>query len=239
MATWDLQSRRPLAETILDGLQAGIVYADDPVYPRTALMCPASGFYFACGEPRADLVAEALPEIRKRLVAKAWRNATSEAWRTALSPLLKTAACRLGFEHDGIVRELPPVPPDYQLVAMQAVLAEDWNSGSDVSGLDPWIFAIWGGPHAFESRSFGMAVLHGVQPVAFAAACAIGAGEAEVEVGTSSDFRPLGLGTISSLAFMAECTRRGLRATWTCGRDNEASIALAARLGYRPTEVTW
>jgi len=243
MDTWEYHSHRTMAETMFEGFQGGVIYADDPEQPRTALICPSNGFYFACGEPRVDLVAPVLPRLRRDLEAGpelyASLYATSAAWREALMPLFATSVCRLGFERAGELAEAPAVPPGFELSPLGAGMAAYWNPAGDRSGLDPWIFNIWGGPEEAVRRSFGFALLQGGLPIAFTAACAIGGGEAEVEVGTAIAFRRRGLATLTVLSFMAESLRRGLEPTWTCTRDNEASKALARRVGYRQTEEVW
>jgi RimJ/RimL family protein N-acetyltransferase len=234
-----MQSHRPLAQVLFDGLQDGKVYADDTERATTALICPANGFCFACGEPRAGLVRALLPELRAELPEKPELYATSAAWRTALAPLFAGSLHRLGFERDGPDGVPPALAPGLSLTAIEPWMAQRWNPADDQTGLDPWIFDIWGGPDGFAARSFGMAVLSEGQPVAFTAACAIGGDEAEVEVGTASAWRQRGLATAACRAFMAECRQRSLSPTWTCQAENTASIALAKRLGYRVTEDVW
>jgi len=239
LTQWEVRSHRPLAQVLFDGLQDGKVYADDAERPTTALICPANGFCFACGEPRTDFVRALLPELQTDLPEKPELYATSAAWRTALAPLFAGTVHRLGFDHDGR-RAVPPAPlAGLSLVPIEPWMRTRWNPAGDRSGLDPWIFDIWGGPAGFAARSFGLAILSEWQPVAFTAACAIGGGEAEVEVGTASAWRQRGLATAACHAFMAECRRRSLSPTWTCQAENTASIALAKRLGYRVTEDVW
>jgi GNAT superfamily N-acetyltransferase len=223
---------------MFEGRQDGSVYVDNLASPRTALLCPANGFYFICGEARPDLVAEVLAEVRQRLDAKPILLATSSAWRDLLEPHFPRSAPRLGFVREIQSPPAAPLPAGFKIEPMTAAMAGNW-SRPDRTGLDPWTFDIWGGPEGFTLKSFGFAVQREGLPVAFTAACAIGGGEAEVEVGTAPAFRKLGLATATCLAFFEECRRRGLEPAWTTDKTNEASISLAARLGFRPVEEVW
>jgi RimJ/RimL family protein N-acetyltransferase len=78
--------------------------------------------------------------------------------------------------------------------------------------------------------------MHEGRMASFCAACAIGGGEAEVEIATVPRFRRMGLAT-AARAFMAECRRRGLRPTWSCDVNNAASAALGRTLGFVEIEV--
>ncbi len=239
LSSWACHSHRPLAEALFEGRQGGAIFVDDAAQPHTALICPKSGFHFACGDVRADLVAETLSEMRDSLDPKAELYATSTAWREGLAKYFDRPICRLGYEHDGRAREASAPPEGFELAPITPAMASTWNPAADRSGLDPWIFDIWDGPEGFAERSFGFAVLSAGRPIAFTAACAIGGGEAEVEVGTARAWRQRGLATVTCLAFMAECRARGLTPTWTTSSDNSASIALAKRLGYTATEEVW
>lgn len=239
MEEWEYHSHRCLAEVMFEGRQDGTVFVDDPRRPRTALLCPANGFYFACGEVNAALIAETLPELRRSLDPKAFLNATTAAWKDALAPMFAHAVPRLGFVRDGSAGAASPLPPGFEMTPVTVAIASAWSRRPDRMGMDPWIFEIWGGPERFEEQSFGFAVVKDGEAVAFTAACAIGGGEAEVEVGTAAPFRRRGLATATCLAFIAECERRGLEPTWTADSSNGASLALAARLGYRATEEMW
>jgi RimJ/RimL family protein N-acetyltransferase len=75
--------------------------------------------------------------------------------------------------------------------------------------------------------------------VSFATACAIGRGEAEVEVGTAPEYRGRGLAERACRAFIEECLARGLHPAWSCTAGHVASTALARKLGFVESEEIW
>jgi RimJ/RimL family protein N-acetyltransferase len=211
----------------------GRVLVDDAASPRTALVLGASGFLFALGRPDADAVARAVPDLLEREgrieAAALW--ATSRAWEGALDGIFEKRTTRKEFRRDPRHASLRvrPLPAAHRVVPLDRAIAARLGDSAD-----DWLLRVWGGSDAFVEHSFGVAVLRGDELASFCAACAIGDGEAEVEVGTSPRERRRGLATHAALAFFADCRRRGLEPAWTCGAGNLASDRLARRLGFRP-----
>jgi RimJ/RimL family protein N-acetyltransferase len=218
---------------VLDRRMPGRVLADDPDAPQTALVLGASGFLFVLGRPDGAAVDRAIPGILEheaRIEAAAlW--ATSREWEGVLDRVFEKRTTRKEFQRDP--RRTPvvprPLPAGHRLVPLNEAIAA--RLGASV---DDWLLRAWGGAAEFVRHGFGVAVLHGDEVASFCAACAIGEGEAEVEVGTAPRQRRRGLATHAALAFFDDCRRRGLRPAWTCGASNLASDRLARRLGFRP-----
>jgi GNAT superfamily N-acetyltransferase len=218
---------------LLEDRAQGAVLVDDLSRPSTALACNASGFWFALGRVDAAMVDEAIPQLLQHSLLRQEPGtlfATSTAWADALDPLFRHAEVRNEYGPAPPRTPLAPFEPPPGLVVgpltarLAATLAE--------RGLDPWVVRIFGGPAAFERRTFGAAVLHGGRVAAFAAACAIGGGEAEVEIGTAREYRRRGLAMLAYDAFARMCERQGLRPAWTCSAANTPSVRMAAAIGY-------
>jgi RimJ/RimL family protein N-acetyltransferase len=228
-----------LLHALLEGAQEGRVFVDDPARPRLALVCPVSGFHFALGEPDTTAVQSILPSLPRGPRDDAVLFATSETWRVCLTPLFPRRVERRGYVvgyGDRTCRDAhPTLPPGFELRELDLPLALQWGQG-----LDPWVVEIHGGPEGFLRHSFGFGVLdlrHGGRLVAFTAACAIGGGEAEVEVGTAPEYRLQGLAHAASRRFQAECGNRGLHPAWNCVTENVGSARLAERLGLVEEET--
>ena len=218
---------------VIERRMPGRVLVDDRAAPRAALVLTASGFHFAIGRPDGALVDASVPEVlaREGRIESAAIWATSRAWESELDPLFEARATRKEFKRDGLRDPVSvrPLPGDCRLAPLDAAMAA--RLGDTV---DDWLVRAWGGVTGFVEHAFGVAVLRGEEIASFCAACAIGDGEAEVEVGTAPRRRRQGLATHAALAFFADCHRRGLRPAWTCGSGNRPSDHLARRLGFRP-----
>ena len=220
---------------IIDGRQPGSVFVDDTEAPRSALAFNHSGFAFALGEPRPDLVRRILPD----LMAQPWMTAeptglwcTAPAWGPALRPFFKASVSRDEFHFEPEERGPQSLPKGYRLQSLDERLAARWGDG-----LDPWVVRIWGGPARFARDAFGIGVLFGETLVAICTVCAVaghpGEVEAEIEIGTDEVHRQKGLAAAAGVAFFAQCRERGVTPAWTCDSQNLPSQRAAARLGFR------
>jgi len=97
--------------------------------------------------------------------------------------------------------------------------------------------AIFGNPEAALKHGFGLCLVR-PSPVgdkllceAFAGPRALGMIEIGVE--TREDYRRRGYATITCAALIEQCERQGYPTYWNCDKRNQASLALAKRLGYQ------
>jgi RimJ/RimL family protein N-acetyltransferase len=133
--------------------------------------------------------------------------------------------------------------------ALDAIVAQSPAGGEDVRPLDAAFLAearwqnrgfleskldqFWGDHEAFLSNGVGYAVVH---EEAIAALCfsAFVAGPVHaIDIETTPAARRKGFARSAAMAFLAECSRRGLRPHWDCMAENAASRALAEGLGFR------
>ncbi len=215
---------------VLEGRMPGQVWADDQEEPRTAIVMSDADFCLAFGEPRADLVRESLPAmIAENRAEKPELWATTDEWAAALA-FLGGHRRRNEYHFAG----LPPgagkaLPAGYRLVAIDLSVARMFEGA-----VDPWVVnTVWGGPERFVEQAFGWAVLAaGGNLASFCAVCAIGGGEAEVEIGTNPEHRRRGLALAAGAPFIEDCLARGLTPAWTCASGNAGSERLAELLGF-------
>jgi RimJ/RimL family protein N-acetyltransferase len=229
----EIHSHRALLHAALEGNQRGLVFVDELERPSCAIICPVSGFYFGLGKPDRRSLEVFLPTLQAEyLVDKCTLLATSTAWEAALDPLLPAKSDRIGFVYQPqSVANFPAgtgsPPPGFTLAPMDPATIAKWQPG-----LDPWVVEIYDGTEGFAARSFGYAILHEDRIVSFCAACGIGGGEAEVEIGTVPAYWGQGLATRVGRAFIDECRARGLTPGWNCSVGNEASRVVGRRLGF-------
>lgn len=239
IANSPMRGHLALSYAVLEG-QPGMIFADDYDQPQTALICNASGFYFAFGRPDRQAVEATLPQLIAELPPYGTALfATTEAWRMALNSLFARTTQRTAFAFEPTPTHPPQnwreqMPVGFTIALLTEDVAQRIDAGA--SGLDPWFIRIVGGPARFAAYNLGMCVLANDYIAGFCAFCAIGGGEAELEVGTDPAFRGRGLATVAGAAFIEQCRTQGLEPAYSATSGNAPSIAVAAKLGFRPTD---
>lgn len=225
----EIRSHLALAYALVEGRQGGIIFVDRVRRPRRAIYCGDSGFWFVAGEPDRSFLEEfVLPPIE--VVTALY--ATSRGWAGILDSLYGEPVRRRGFTSEGARARHTELPEGFALLPLDARLAARFSEG-----VDPWVLGVWGGVARFARESFGYGVVHDGEVVSIGTSCAIGGGEAEMEVGTDPRFRQMGLALAACSAFIDESRRRGLEPAWSCAEANVASAKLAAKLGFREIEL--
>jgi len=214
----------------------GRVFVDNPLSPQRALLWTSVGYFFLCGEPIHDpATSQALSACLTETMIPASQERgsiliTSPGWETMIDRLLPGRNLIRIFRRPFCLNSqafasltLPPLPPGFNLVPMDAGLAR----GSILA-------ATWGSAEAFARRGFGYALLHDGEIASSCAAVFASHNAVEIDIQTAEPYRRRGLALITAAAFLNECNRRGLRPNWECFWDNLPSAALAARLGFQP-----
>jgi len=210
----------PIVFSVLEGTAVGRVFVDRVDRPRCALLDVRDAFSYIAGDEKNDAFARAVmsylfdgarpSQERHSCVLVAF----TDAWRARLDELLAfkgaTRLVRKAFSFDAATA------PDFHL----------WR-GRVPEGHRMELTALTEGDARFVLR-----LTCGEEVVSECGAVVIGRGEAEADVHTAEDHQRRGLGTITASAFLEECCRRGLKPSWSCWSDREASIALAKKLGF-------
>jgi GNAT superfamily N-acetyltransferase len=232
-----------LVYEVFEKRRRGQIFVDNPASPQTALVCSASGFFFTFGRPDDRLL--------RTVIAHFWRSGidlnyttlfgSSSAWniplQRAFAPYGAQRESRLAFELKS-PPAAPVIPAGFTLRPISAALAQSILDGTGTGnfGIDPWFVRTTGGAQAYAALDLGLALMCNDQIASLCGVCALGNGEAELEVGTVPAFQGRGLATIVSAAFMQQCQARGLRPAYSCSSDNAPSIAVAHKLGYLEIE---
>lgn len=237
-----------LVYEVLEGRQPGQVFVDHMENPLTALVCSASGFFFAFGKPNKSMLEALVCRFMKRGSDENYTTlfGTNPAWNAPLQRVFAPygAICerRLAFELKSMPEE-STIPDGFTLQPITARMAHSIldGSGTDGYGIDPWFVRIAGGAETYAALNLGLALVPAGQTTSpqiasLCGVCGLGGGEVELEVGTVPAYRGRGLATIVSAAFMHQCRERGLRPAYSCSSNNAPSIAVAHRLGYVEVE---
>jgi RimJ/RimL family protein N-acetyltransferase len=200
--------------SVLLGLNPGSVWTDDAVAPSSALVLPDDGFaYLSCVGDADGFVRECgriLFEVRPRPCVEVMAAGTELEGR--LEGLFG------GRSHFAVPRLAwdPPEPEETADAGLPPGFEPAWREGPGFMELS----ALAGGAVAGACRAW------------------VWRGEAELDVHAEEAWRRRGLGAALVATFVRRCLSDGLRPRWTCWADNEASMALARRSGFRrPREV--
>jgi RimJ/RimL family protein N-acetyltransferase len=219
----DVDHNVPIVFSVLEGTAAGRVFVDDVDCvdrPRSAFVTVADAFSYVAGDETDDAFGHALVSLifgdllphqeEQELVLFAF----TDAWRARLDQLLAPKGAmrvyRKAFSFDAAHA------PDFR----------SWRSRVPAGCRMESIGLVEGDPR------FGVRLMKDDVVLSECTAVFVGRGEAEIDIHTDENHRQLGLGTLTASAFLGECSSRGLRPSWTCWPEREASIALAKRVGF-------
>lgn len=210
----------PIVFSVLEGTAAGRVFVDDAGRPRSAFVVVGGAFSYVAGDETDDAFSQALVSVifddllpsqeEQELVVFAF----TDVWRAKLDTLLTPkGAIRI---HRKAFSFGAASVPDFR----------SWRSRVPAGCRMESIGLVEGDPR------FGVRLMKDDVVLSECTAVFVGRGEAEIDVHTDENHRNLGLGTLTASAFLEECLARGLRPSWTCWPEREASIALAKKLGF-------
>jgi RimJ/RimL family protein N-acetyltransferase len=105
-----------------------------------------------------------------------------------------------------------------------------------VAGLSPesaWILRTWGSPAGLAASGHAWGAFLDEQLVAIACSFFVGEHYEDIGVVTESPHRGQGLSTACAAALCADIEGRGRQASWSTSTDNQASLRIAEKLGFR------
>ena len=210
---------------------AGRVFTDHPTHPTWAVVQEAG---FGTLYPGGDLP----PSILNQLIAdlRPQGNVLIGMWpEDARLQQLPTNADYDGWVVEFSQREAPtrPFPPIPEDLALRPIALDLFDR---LIGREMYI-AIFGSAEAALLYGFGLCLVRpssvGQKLLCEAFAGPVGLGLIEIGVDTREDYRRRGYGTITCAALIEQCERQGYPTYWNCDKQNQASLALAHRLGFR------
>jgi RimJ/RimL family protein N-acetyltransferase len=216
---------------VLEGNAAGQIFTDHPIHPTWAVL-QESGFgtLYPGGDLPPSVISQLITDLRSQgnVLVGLWPE---DARLDQLPP---------GADYDGWVvefsqrenptRPFPPLPDD---LALRPI---DLDLFDRLIGREMYI-DIFGSREAALLHGFGLCLVRpssvGQKLLCEAFAGPVALGTIEIGVDTREDFHRRGYGTITCAALIEQCEQRGYHPYWNCNKQNEASLALAHRLGFR------
>jgi len=144
---------------------------------------------------------------------------------------------------------------DFDFLHTKSALHKDWESqipgGYRLHRIDrtlmelmrdevlPYSSSYWRSAADFERHGVGFCLIHRDSIASVCYTCFAWNDHHDIDIMTIENHRGKGLALVAACAFINHCLRLGLTPNWDCWTDNQASVALAARLGFVPrVEVT-
>lgn len=227
---------------VLDGMNPGRVFVDDPGQPKSSFMSSPEGCYLA-GAPDNEIFNHALNEalfsgkIFKRSDMWLYFIVSSDAWmeqlKTVFAPRLPLPMERRHY----VCRKLTfdwhtQIPDGFVVQPITGMLLND--AKLDIPDHIPdWIQNNWGSTADFLQRGFGIVTLHGDKIVSWSVADCLSGDSCEIGIHTDPEYRQRGLAAITAAASADMAFERGLSLVgWQCSEDNLGSIKTAEKAGF-------
>lgn len=234
---------------VLEGSQAGRVFVDDPIEPRTAFMNTRGSWSYLAGDPSNAAFNRALNKaiFAREVVGEdafgLLLHCHPEGWQAVLRDVChprqpieivrRRYICR-DFEYDWTAE----VPEGYTLQLVDRSLLE--RAPLDVPEDVKNLIEAWGPADEEPSatgdsvaKGFGFVALQDDQIVAHAVVDCVAGGVGDIGLVTAEDHRRRGLGTVTAGAAVAFGLSRGLAMiNWDCANTNLGSIRTAEKLGF-------
>ena len=214
---------------MLDGLMRSRALVDEPSQPETVfLQDPTEGTIFMGGRVTRPLLEQAIATLRghQEVLVCLW----PEDPRLAMLPGGNTYR-GVAIDFSDRSPDVDPggagsVPAGFQLVRIDAKLAPR------IEGFDYYV-KMFGSLELALQHTIGYCLMQDDQIACESIAGPLTRGVAEMGVETAADFRGRGLATCTAACVIRECEALGYRAFWNAAQQNESSVALARRLGFK------
>jgi RimJ/RimL family protein N-acetyltransferase len=213
------------AFAVLQGTLAGTILVDDPANPTTAFVRESGeGTVYAGGAVTREVLEEALGEFGSQgdlLIG----TRDDEPLRGLLPPDPDYSGRVLEFT-ERVATPLPPLPARCELRPVDGDLFDrlEWRDDTVVA---------FGSKERFLELGVGLCLMREGEMLAEATTGPPVDGVVELGILTREAHRGHGYATLTSAFLAAACEARGLSTYWNCNLANDASAAVARKLGYR------
>lgn len=232
--------QKVLPQAICQGYSPGRIFIDRRDHPQLILVWSALGYYFIAGAPAfANDFGEASRVLCEIFVPASQAGAENsfilvpaqDGWNEHLPALLPgrdmIEIYRRPFTFEmAQFQALPPwkdrIPPGCRIQLMDTALTR-------VIGPPPG----WSSPETFLENGLGVALFAGDDIVSLCTSVFASNERLEIDIHTEQIYQRKGFAMLVASAFIEECLRRGKQPNWECFWENEASTALAEKLGFQ------
>jgi len=213
--------------SVLQGCNAGRVLVDSIESPSQCVIRTDAILTFFSHQISQAFLHKAIAHLRQ--TGPIWLVWSSKA---AFEPFQDTCVVqRLGFydcDSRGLVladwrRRLPD---GFEIQPIDRRLLErcEWRSDMEF---------YCGSLDNFLANGIGLCLMHGNDIIVEAYASSLGGGWAEIGAVTREAYRGRGYAPITCAYLIKVCQEHGYQPYWSCDTDNEASIRVARKLGFR------
>ena len=234
-----------VVDSILDGHTPAWVYADDAAQPHTAWLWNRMDAMLLAGDAgnkdtsrslAALIHHRVIPDARQRYIPALSLHYHPAAWQQQVDVILAglgpEQAPRRYYRFDRLrVDWRPRLPPGAEMRPIDGELLAAGHL-ANVDSLRGWVFSFWPTPGDLVRSGLGRCLVQGEEILSWCLTVYASGRERELGVATVPAHRGLGLATLTAAACIEACLERGFRPHWHCWEENEASIALAGKLGF-------
>jgi RimJ/RimL family protein N-acetyltransferase len=235
----------PVIDSVIDGYTPGRIAVDDADCPRAACLWNRMDAIMLSGMPSIDGFAQALrqlvyqdwiPDARRRQVPWFSWHYAPPSWSPRLVEIMFPARPTLverrlyRWNHLALDwRTARPADATIHRLDQHLLARSDLENLDRVTG---WILSFWHSVPDF-ARGIGSCVIVSDVIVSWCLSVFIGGRRVELGVETASGHRGRNYATLATAACVEACLARRLDPVWQCDRSNQASMAVAEKVGFR------
>jgi RimJ/RimL family protein N-acetyltransferase len=228
---------------VLDGVNPGKVFVDDPAEPQSSYMYSPEACYLT-GNPHNDAFNRAVnAALFSRTAMGSGDEAPSfvlstEAWAdqlaTICAPRTPFIQPRRHYVCRRVALDWRAALPDGYTVQMidDALLNEPGLMLPD--HIPGWIQRNWGSTVRFLAKGFGVVTRNDKEIVSWSLTDCVSGTGCEIGIRTAPDYRRRGLAAITAAAAVDYALSHGLSEVgWQCPEDNRGSFRTAEKVGFQ------
>ncbi len=237
-------------EAILSGKVQGDVYVDDLENPRTACMFDGVHHFYMGGSEKNQDFNSSLSKLIINYIFPTIKNEGKEVdyfffyddsseWEKELEIALKDIYPGRTYRryynfYAGDAVANPDMLEGFKLKKVDSELMESTDL-NNVEEIQQWTSTeSWSGKDDFLENGFGFCIIKDKDIVSWCMADHVFNSNCEIGVETDEDYRERGLATRVVSACVDYCLSKGMeRIGWSCFDSNEASYALAEKVGFK------
>lgn len=231
----------PVVNAVIEGNSPGRIFVDNPTYPKSAFVLTNAGFSYTIGSQKNSgfnlmlkelLENQIFPKIKQTDDPTLIFYPLPDDWEAIIKKILDQRKVhsifrkQFKFNQEKFAQHSDwpnQIPKDFSLHPIDQALLDKFNAD----------MVPWKSPQAFIEKGFGFWLMKADEIACECSSVFVGGGAVEINIHTDEKYRKQGFAQITASAFITECQSRGLRPNWECWWNNEPSVALAKKLGFK------